>query len=132
MAFLPWQEKYQIGHPVIDEQHRIIFDQINELHDGVQAGRGQALLGRTIQGLVSYASMHFAMEEQLMKAGQYPGIDGHLQAHADFVKHVLTLQSDMMRQGETTAMLLSEYLKAWLVDHILKEDQRLARFLTQR
>ncbi len=113
----------------MDGQHRIIFDLINDLHDAVEAGRGREILQRTMLGLVSYSAMHFRMEEELMRRHQYPAMIEHLGEHSAFVKQVEGFQRAFAGGGESAARQLSDFLKAWLTDHILKIDMKLGAFL---
>ena len=41
MALIQWNDRYATGVPAIDDQHKTLFDTVNKLHDGLQAGRGK-------------------------------------------------------------------------------------------
>jgi hemerythrin len=50
----------------IDLQHqKKLIEMINNLHDAMRPGKGNAVLGEIINGLVDYAGAHFQTEEKI-------------------------------------------------------------------
>jgi hemerythrin-like metal-binding protein len=108
----------------MDAQHKRLVAMINDLHDAMKDGHGKESLGRTLDGLIDYAGMHFADEEKLMAKVDFAELPAHKLEHEAFVKKALKLQADF-RSGEVImSFTVMEFLKDWLVNHILKVDKK--------
>jgi len=122
MALLTWNDKYSVGVPTIDAQHKVLFDIINSLHDAMMKGQAQALTGPLLHRLADYTNTHFTSEEGKMSAAKYPGLAEHKVKHRNLVKQVeeFVLRYD---KGEIALNLqLLNFLRDWLTNHIQKED----------
>ncbi|EKV27662.1 hemerythrin-like protein [Caenispirillum salinarum AK4] len=128
MAFLDFSEQLKVGFALIDDDHKILIDQINMLADSLADGDDQDAIGSVLNVLVDYTEFHFGREQQLMEQTGYEQSPGHLREHAVLVKQV----SEMSRRyqaGEATAKDLMNFLKVWITQHILKSDKALAQHL---
>ncbi|MCB2201829.1 bacteriohemerythrin [bacterium] len=122
MAFIEWQDEYNTYLPRIDQQHQALVTMINELQQALQEGRDHEEIGRVINGLVDYTIGHFREEEEIMARLAPSFLDNHCKFHQAFTEWI----SDQLVKwglGEPvdTSHLL-EYLRWWLLDHIVCED----------
>jgi hemerythrin len=129
MPLIRWSEKYSVNVRVIDAQHRQLIVLINTLHDAMMSGTSDEVKAAVLTGLVGYAKKHFTAEERLLSTQNYPEYAAHRAAH-----EVLTQQvEDMARrfhQGQTTLTVeLMDFLRDWLVNHIMGTDKRYSAFL---
>lgn len=128
-----WNVSLATGVEVIDEQHKILINMINDANERLDEKSGRDILEQVILDLMSYALYHFDTEEELMVENQYPAADkeSHFEQHRVFSNTVSNLQQDI-RQGKliTREELLS-FLNNWLINHILHTDQQLGKFLNQ-
>ena len=86
---------------------------------------------KTLNFLSSYVDEQFHDEENVMKKFNYPHFSHHKQLHDNFVKSVQEL-GNKVTTGKNLTSLIIEVNKEvcdWLIDHILKEDQDMARFV---
>ena len=120
MSFLEWDSKYEVGVPMIDNQHRRVVDHINQLHRAVENGDRLEVMD-VLDQLVEYTVAHFGFEEAMQEKGQYPRAEEHKQVHQEFARKV-----DQYRQrfenGEDIAGKLLEELNIWFISHIQEED----------
>ena len=125
MPILTWSPKYSVGVASIDEEHKKLIALINELHDAMIAGRGKDVVGKVLDGLVDYTKKHFALEERLFAQTGYPAAAEHKRAHDELTQQVVEIQ-EKFRSGKTItiSMEVMNFLKDWLVDHILGTDQQ--------
>ncbi len=125
MTYMEWSDKLSVGVASIDVQHKKLVAMVNELFDAMKAGHGKDLLGKTLDGLVSYTVTHFNYEEQLFAKTSYPAAAAHKQEHEDLKKQVLAIQ-EKMKQGVSfsQSMEVMEFLKGWLVNHIQGSDKK--------
>ena len=61
-----WKREYSVGIGSIDGQHQNLFAIARELYAAMGAGQGKTAVGRILDRLIHYTSVHFAHEERLM------------------------------------------------------------------
>lgn len=130
---LVWEQEYKIGNEEMDAQHLILFALLNQLTANIDSDRAGDCLHDVMNALGAYIDYHFAHEEALMKAWEYPGLDEHSALHVQFVAEVKRLQS--MVQGtdaHKAAIRVRAFVLDWLLGHILGTDVEYARFIAAK
>ena len=131
---LVWSSQLETGIRQIDLQHQELIDIINEFEAAHVAGEDARAMNELLPRLAGYVIFHFATEESML-----PGIPGgaehkamHTEQHKAFKERFAKLKAmpGKDQRGETSAML--EYLKQWLVNHIMKTDMQLAGLIMAR
>lgn len=119
------------GNSLIDTEHKQLFDAINSLLDACSKGQGRAEIEKTTKFLYDYTSKHFADEEKLQIQSRYPEYQAHKQLHEGFKKSVLELNKKLTEQGATVALVgeVNSLIAGWLINHIKREDKKLAEYL---
>lgn len=51
MTFLPSSDDYKVNIRVIDNEHRELFDLVNTLHEEFSQGKGDRVIGSTLNAL---------------------------------------------------------------------------------
>ena len=77
MEFFKWKESFNIGHALIDRQHRSFMGMLNEYHEAISSGKIDQAGKDLVDELKSYAAMHFRTEEDLMESVGYEKIEQH-------------------------------------------------------
>jgi hemerythrin len=122
-----WSHDYRVNITSIDVQHQKLLSLISSLFHAMRDGKGQEVLEHTLAEVLSYTQTHFHAEEHLMEIYNYPGLAGHKQEHAMLTAHAL---QERYRTGEVELTVeVAEFLKDWLINHILKSDKQYAPFL---
>lgn len=133
MPLMEWSEKLSVGVTQFDNEHKKLVGMVNELFDAVQGGHGKDVLGKILDGLISYTKSHFAGEERYMTQHGYPGLIAHRAEHEALTKQVLDV--DKKFKAGATAVLSMEvlnFLKNWLIKHILGTDKSYGPFLNSK
>ena len=130
--FMAWQDSWQVGVQVIDAQHKKLVSLLNDLYEAMKTGRGSALLGETLNDLVSYTRSHFAAEEQLMQMHGYPDFASHKREHEKLTTQVLDFQHQFSEGTATLSIEIMQFLSSWLQNHILGTDKKYAPFLNAK
>ena len=87
MAIL-WKENLSVGVNEIDNQHKELFNRINNLLDACTRGKGSEEIKRTLNFLSDYVISHFGTEENLMVRYNYPDYTSHKEKHEKFKKNL--------------------------------------------
>jgi hemerythrin len=132
MAFMDWDDKYSVGVKKMDDQHKVLIDLINQLHDAMLAGKGKQEIELVIKGLVDYTVFHFGFEENLLNENKYPGILNQQTKHKGFIKKVEEFQDDVKTGKLAIGMKVNQFLKDWLFEHIMGEDQKYTAYLNNK
>lgn len=119
---LEWNDSLDIGIDEINRQHKTLLHLINELYHLLNHNYGPASIKRVVQGLIDYTANHFTYEETLFDQINYSQTQQHKDKHQQLVSEVLDFQKRVER-GEDIGDELMSFLKAWLTNHIMREDQ---------
>jgi hemerythrin len=126
---LTWTAEMATGVRQIDLQHQELIALINDLENAHAAGREAAALDEALPRLAAYVLFHFGTEESLMKnsgiASEHFAL--HKQQHRDFAAKVGALRSRADSAAELPGLI--DYLKTWLVAHIMRSDRELVAIL---
>lgn len=132
MAVIVWKEVYQTGIVALDNEHKQLIAQINRLYEAIRDKRGAGALGETIRMLLEYTEQHFQHEEQLLAQFHFPGREDHLEAHRSLRQQVEELEMRCAAGSEELARELFNFLRAWLLEHILEVDKKYGVYLESR
>jgi hemerythrin-like metal-binding protein len=131
MALMTFGKNYSVGVQAVDDQHKVLFDIVNELHAAMLKGQAQSLTGPLLKKLAEYTHNHFTAEESKMASVKYPGLADHKLKHRELIKQV---EDYLVRfdKGEITLNLhLLNFLRDWLVNHIQKVDKEYGPWLNE-
>jgi hemerythrin len=128
---LEWSAELSVGVPVIDAQHREVFDAVNSLIEAMKDGCGRARVRQTFEALGAYVTTHFETEERLMRETGYPELKHHCARHRAFVDAFVALKARFEKSGASASLTvdLQRSLCDWLREHVPDCDLKLARFL---
>ena len=132
MSHIAWDEKYSVNIEVIDEQHKHLFQVLENLFDGMGKGKTREILGVTLGELVQYAVEHFATEEIFMTQYDFPGYVEHKAEHEAFKLKVAAFQKDFKAGKAMLSAELIDFLTGWLDHHILFVDKEFGPFLNEK
>ena len=121
---LEWHDSYLCGEPVIDRQHRELFELANAMIDsGGTQNADPFRFNLSVQNLLAQLERHFNDEEAILARHEYGDIDVQKRAHRRLMEHVLQLRNaaatDNLVMGELVDFLANEVVAR----HILKTDR---------
>src|SRR5512140_2914297 len=132
MTLLSWREDYEVGVPLIDREHRYLFELINEFHDKHASGNTRHEILRVLNRLVAYAEEHFQHEEALMEKIGYPRFAHQHGLHIDLFSSIFALNEKLTAHSARVDAKTMHFLKTWLLGHILKEDMDIGDFMRRK
>lgn len=132
MALIKWQPTFNLNIAIIDEQHKLLVDLINELSEAYTSNKDRKILEKLINKLGVYASMHFAREEHYFEHFGYPDMDAHLKEHDHFDDMITQFEDEFVSGKEDLSITILLFLSEWLVGHINDSDKKYVPYLKAR
>jgi hemerythrin len=132
--FMELTKDYLTGHEEVDMQHLQLCEIINNLHEDIEKGVSIETLMSSLTFLSNYTHQHFAYEQQLMFEIGFPETTDHIKNHADLMQELANMgnkfvDSVNINAEDTFAIEFLEFLKRWLLDHIMIEDFKYKTYL---
>ncbi len=126
-----WNEDLVTGNEEIDNQHKELFRRFNDFQSACKQGKGLDELTNLLSFLGEYVRFHFALEEQLQIAIEYPDYLKHKEEHDSFIRNFMKLEDQLNTKGITSALLIQTNMTLvnWLTRHFTWTDRELANFL---
>lgn len=131
MSYFEWLPNYNIGVTEIDEQHQRLALIINQLYDAKMLSDHDTRphLAKIFLDLIDYTKYHFSAEENLMRTHNYPDYERHQQIHHILTQKVIAFYGQFKANQAPIDDKLFEFLKSWLLNHVLNTDQKIAEYL---
>lgn len=132
MPYFEWNNDFSLGIEEIDKQHHELINLINELHDAMKVGQGNAVVKDIIAKLEKYTIEHFGTEEKYFDQFKYSGTQQHKNEHHKFTEEVADFRQKFENGQVLLSLKLINFLKDWLVSHIQGSDKKYAPFLKEK
>ncbi|MDR0636972.1 MAG: bacteriohemerythrin [Treponema sp.] len=127
--FVTWEDRYALGIPFIDAQHKELVRLTNELFLSCQGGTANDIFRETIKAAVKYVAEHFSAEEAMMSRIKYPGLAEHKKEHEVFVQKVLEDVQHFEAGRAFVPNTFVRFLKDWILTHIAMSDKKYADYI---
>ncbi|MDR0669342.1 MAG: bacteriohemerythrin [Treponema sp.] len=126
-----WDDKYSVGIPLIDEQHKELIRLTNELYQGCLAGdaAAQDFFFTTIHKAMDYVKYHFSAEERILENIKYPYLAEHKKQHDDFVFKMVEDVKSFQGGRKFVPNNFVRFLKEWILSHIAIVDTQYAKYI---
>ncbi|HAF30120.1 MAG TPA: hemerythrin [Bacteroidales bacterium] len=124
MELIEWSDKYLVGYDEIDNQHKGLVIMINELFTFMTEGKSKENLEIIFDHLTVYTKEHFSNEEKMMLKYDYPDYEQHKLEHVKFIERLNSFKSDFENNKITISLELLNFLKDWLLNHIVITDKK--------
>lgn len=128
---IEWGPKYMIGVKSIDDQHKVLVDLMNEIYKAFGSNQSKKATTRVLKELIDYTVYHFGHEEEIFKKYNYPDSENHNLQHQKFVEKIKAFQKDFNSGNAILSFDLIDFLKSWLLNHILKIDKKYVAFFKE-
>lgn len=120
---------------MIDDGHKRLIDMMNQFEDAVGKNPvDHQTVREVLLGLVDYTREYFSHEEELQRSIHYPFYASHCRAHREVLRKLATIFAAYAQaQGAERNHIIrgiTDFLKEWLVDHIIREDLRMKPYIT--
>ena len=134
MANIEWNDSLSVGIDIIDEQHKMLIQRLNDLSKAVEMKQGETEIMKTLEFMIDYTDFHFSSEEKHMTEQKYPGLDYQQEQHKEFKDTLAHIVEDFEDEGPTRALVTSinTFLVNWLINHIKDVDLKFGEFLKEK
>jgi len=127
-----WSEEFSVNVKLFDLQHRRFLRMIERLEEAMGRGAAAGELAEILADVAAYMQEHFATEEAVMKAYDYPWRDRHAAEHRQ-ASAVLDRLRIRCASGETALSVeVLTHLREWLARHVLDSDKAYSEHLNAR
>jgi hemerythrin len=129
--FVTWDDKYSVGIPLIDEQHKELIRLTNELYQGCLAGDAAArdFFFSAIRGALDYVKYHFSAEEKILENIRYPHLAEHRKQHEDFIRKMVEDVKSFQGGRKFVPNNFVRFLRDWILSHIAITDTQYAAYI---
>lgn len=108
-----------VGIDILDNQHKVIFDLINDLGNAVEASSDIKVITTLLDVIENYVFKHFETEEELFQNRKDKEV--HLLRHYSLIKEYHTFRLSF-RNRNVSREIVSTLMDAWFLDHITLTD----------
>jgi methyl-accepting chemotaxis protein len=120
---LEWGPAWVTGHPIVDADHKMLVQYVNELNTAMMHGVGHDVASGILDKLVQYTVDHFRREEEIWTKGGLSSLNNHKKIHVDLVDKVKSFQTDFNNGKASLTADLMVFLREWLINHVFKTDK---------
>jgi len=125
MSLLHWEDRYSVGVPAVDHEHRELIELINRLYAEATAQGSRDAIIDFFGDLFKAISSHFALEERLMRERGYDQLTQHKNDHERLLDELRDIMEDFEANERIDEKMLAGRLDAWFSRHFESHDARL-------
>jgi hemerythrin-like metal-binding protein len=129
--YMQFGPKYDVNIASCNSQHQQIMGYINTIHRKVKHGENLSQIVPVLKDLASFTVNHFANEEKMFAAYNYPAEDAHKAIHEKLLGKVTAILESVDNGEEINLIDVLKFLRSWLIDHIRGEDMKYKSFLNE-
>ena len=125
---LVWNDTlYATGVTEVDDQHKRLFEILNELLEAGASGESRESIEKIIDLLGAYVQTHFSCEEKHMEQRRCSACAMNKEEHAQFLELFTALRERFEREGPTDVFFMDvqKQLCHELTHHIRRTDIKL-------
>jgi hemerythrin len=132
--YFEWNSQIELGHPLLDEQHKRLFSLSEAVAETLAGAPDRRPVEVALRALIDFVRVHFATEDGLMRAADFPDADEHASSHALLLAELDEYCRKVQREENTgvTVTGLVAFLWNWLITHINAADRELVIWLRSR
>ncbi len=125
---LAWNPEFEIGIPILDEQHHKFIDMVSEVQNNILTASREHLV-RFFSFTYDYIINHFKTEEMFMIECRYPELDEHVEEHREF-REKIDFFYENFKKNNTQFIIVNivDFMKDWIIGHLLCSDKALGEW----
>jgi hemerythrin len=129
-GMVDWTADLSVGVANLDADHKKLVELLNRVFVAAYAGVEEEVLEGVLAEVAAYTKEHFAREEAHLAQRFYPDLPAHKAEHDRLTAELAKISKRALDEREQgLSAEVSEFLRRWLVDHILDRDRAYAEFL---
>jgi len=132
MEIINWKDEFSVGIAEMDAQHKEFIKMINRLIADQHTLTDPKTIAELLTEMIDYAQVHFRAEEYLMAEYGYDRKKLQEKQHQAFIDETIAFCSSADIGPNILSVALLDFLKTWLVNHILLEDMQYKEFFKSK
>lgn len=126
-----WNSDFSVRSSYLDHQHQHLIKIINDFNQAVARGEGSKIAYPILNRLVQYAEKHFRDEEKLLEIARYPAeqLNAQIREHEKLTEEIFRHCENWSSYGREALPEIGQFLKDWLMDHILTSDMKYSKYV---
>ncbi|MDA7817477.1 bacteriohemerythrin [Sulfurimonas sp.] len=129
MHDLDWKERYAIGHPLIDNEHKHLFEIAMKAFKPVAPELRKEKIKDAIVELKEYMKIHFKHEESFMRVIEYPNTNQHINIHQIIIDNMKVMLNKLPNSNiKEFEKDLAYFIESSLISHIIDEDRKIQKW----
>ncbi len=121
MGSLTWNAGCMVGVEMIDHQHGVLLDALNELRHALKAGADCESVRLLLDRVTELARLHLDSEERLLARYEFPELEAYQVERGKLLQelrmHPVTCDRLCQHKQSDSVYALAEYLRAWFMAH---------------
>ncbi len=131
MSVAHWSPNLSVGVEALDSDHQGLIEVLNRLDDEVGRGAEHDRIAPILDQLILDTEAHFHREEVIMAREEYPDAEHHALIHKALIEEVREFRQ-RFAEGMEIGPEITEFIKRWLIGHIMESDKHLGGYLQGR
>jgi hemerythrin-like metal-binding protein len=128
---LEWKPSLTLHDRKVDEQHRELFELINNIIEQGTLDARSAKFVTLLNQLTDYGLQHFETEEDLMLKLNYPNYESHKQSHKKYTYNIAMFNFNFHEDHGTDPNQVINFIRSWWLNHILSLDAEFGKYVNQ-
>lgn len=120
-----------VGLRRYDEEHQRMGDLINQIHQAALERRDRSLCQALLERFQQATRNHFDSEEAALRETGFPDHEAHAEEHTQLLSALRDMQQ-RYQSGSLSALILVDFLRNWLIQHIKLSDRKYAAHLRRQ
>ncbi|OFX80274.1 MAG: hypothetical protein A2X12_04270 [Bacteroidetes bacterium GWE2_29_8] len=131
-TFIKWTNNLSVKIEELDNQHKKLFDIINELYGAFMENKHKEITKKILSELAEYTHTHFSLEEKYFMLYNYPSKEEHIKQHSEFINSVKDFLIEFERNPDALTFKLMTFIQKWINNHIQFTDKLYSDFLLSK
>ncbi|MGC9109628.1 MAG: bacteriohemerythrin [Caldimicrobium sp.] len=127
MGLIEWNENFLTGIPEIDNQHKKIFNYLNNLYEYNKINLDNKDKIQKIQAFLESIERHFEYEESLIDQYNLENGEDHKREHAFFREKIKEIFEKYGSSSYALTFEICKFVKDFYFSHIIYYDKILAK-----
>lgn len=129
MPLIEWDDRFSVGLPAVDHEHRELIGLINETHARIGRPGAELTVPDFLGEIYARISAHFALEETIMRRRKYDEFATHKADHERLLDDIRDIMDTFDYGAAYDETAFAERLRRWFMEHFKTHDARLHRYL---
>lgn len=131
MTLIEWDERFSIGVPSVDHEHRQLIGLVNDTYDRLVCPGGENAVMDFLGEIFARISMHFALEEKIMRDKIYDHYNEHKADHERLLDEIRDIMDNYEDGKFFSERQCAQSLQLWFTGHFRTHDARLHRQISE-